>query len=138
MAYESNYAKVNAMTTCKVILAWSIMSLVWGCQSMAANDDVAARIDPPTIESRLELQRLVNEVLRTQVILAEDALTHSSVLTIERNPALGIQRPAAQGRNMDTPIQFRLMLNNSACILVDQRDGARYALKETTCVPEQL
>jgi len=105
---------------------------------MAANDDVAARIDPPTIESRLELQRLVNEVLRTQVILAEDALTHSSVLTIERNPALGIQSPAAQGRNMDTPIQFRLMLNNSACILVDQRDGVRYALKETTCVPEQL
>jgi hypothetical protein len=37
---------------------------------------------------------------------------------------------------MDPPIQFRLVANNSACILIDTRDDSRHLLENTTCVAE--
>ncbi len=107
-----------------------------GCQTLASGEDVAARITNPTDYSRAALQNTVNDVLNTDVALADDALTDSSVLTIERNPPRSMQSPPAQGRNMDTPIQFRLVLNGSDCILIDQRDNSRHLLEKTTCVAE--
>ena len=107
-----------------------------GCQTLASGEDVAARITNPTDYSRAALQNTVNVVLNTDVALADDALTDSSVLTIERNPPRSMQSPPAQGRNMDTPIQFRLVLNGSDCILIDQRDNSRYLLEKTTCAAE--
>ena len=107
-----------------------------GCQTLASGEDVAARITNPTDYSRAALQNAVNDALNTNVALADDALTGSSVLTIERNPPRSMQSPPAQGRNMDTPIQFRLVLNGSDCILIDQRDNSRYLLEKTTCAAE--
>ena len=107
-----------------------------GCQTLASGEDVAARITNPTDYSRAALQNTVNDALNTDVALADDALTDSSVLTIERNPPRSMQSPPAQGRNMDTPIQFRLVLNGSDCILIDQRDNSRYLLEKTTCAAE--
>ncbi len=107
-----------------------------GCQTLASGEDVAARITNPTDYSRAALQNAVNDALNTDVALADDALTDSSVLTIERNPPRSMQSPPAQGRNMDTPIQFRLVLNGSDCILIDQRDNSRYLLENTTCAAE--
>ena len=107
-----------------------------GCQTLASGEDVAARITSPTDYSRAALQNTVNDVLNTDVALADNALTDSSVLTIERNPPRSMQSPPAQGRNMDTPIQFRLVLNGSDCVLIDQRDNSRYMLEKTTCAAE--
>ena len=107
-----------------------------GCQTLASGEDVVARITNPTDYSRAALQNTVNDALNTDVALADDALTDSSVLTIERNPPRSMQSPPAQGRNMDTPIQFRLVLNGSDCILIDQRDNSRYLLEKTTCAAE--
>ncbi len=107
-----------------------------GCQTLASGEDVAARITNPTDHSRAALQNAVNDALNTDVALADNALTDSSVLTIERHPPRSMQSPPAQGRNMDTPIQFRLVLNGSDCILVDQRDNSRYLLENTTCAAE--
>jgi hypothetical protein len=104
-----------------------------GCQTLANSDDLAARITNPTAHSRAALQNTVNDVLMTDVALAPDALTDSSVLIIEQHPPRNMQSPPSQGRNMDTPIRFRLVLNGSDCILIDQRDNSRYVLKMTTC-----
>ena len=107
-----------------------------GCQTLANGEDVAARITNPTAHSRAALQNTVNDVLMTDVALAADALTDSSVLIIEQHPPRNMQSPPSQGRNMDTPIRFRLVLNGSDCILIDQRDNSRYALEMTTCAAE--
>jgi hypothetical protein len=58
------------------------------------------------------------------------------VLIIERSPPRSIQGLPAQGRNMDVPIQFRLVINRDECVLIDQRDRSRYTLQNTRCKPE--
>ena len=107
-----------------------------GCQTLANGDDLAARITNPTAHSRAALQNTVNDVLMTDVALAADALTDSSVLIIEQHPPRNMQSAPSQGRNLDTPIRFRLVLNGSDCILIDQRDNSRYVLEMTTCAAE--
>ena len=113
-----------------------IALVIAGCQSLVSGEDIAARITNPTDQSRAALQNTVNDVLNTDVALANGALTDSSVLTIEQHPPKNMQSQPAQGRNMDKPIQFRLVLNGSDCILVDQRDKSRYLLEKTTCAAE--
>ncbi len=107
-----------------------------GCQSLVSGEDIAARITNPTDHSRAALQNTINELLNTHVALADDALTDSSVLTIEQHPPRNMQNLPAQGRNMGTPLQFALVLNGSDCILIDQRDNLRYPLEKTTCAAE--
>lgn len=117
------------------VIAGVVLTIV-GCQTLASGADVSARITEPTDDSRAALQNAVNDALNIGVTLADDALTGSSVLIIERNPPRNMQSPPAQGRNMDTPILFRLVLNGSDCILIDQRDDSRYPLEKTTCAAE--
>jgi hypothetical protein len=107
-----------------------------GCQTLANGEDVAARITNPTAHSRAALQNTVNDVLMTDVALAADALTDSSVLIIEQHPPRNMRSPPSQGRNLDMPIRFRLVLNGSDCILIDQRDNSRYVLEMTTCAAD--
>ena len=109
------------------------LAVLAGCQTMATDDDVAARITNPSAASQAALQNAVNDALNTEVLLAAGALTTSSILVIERNPPRSMQSQAATGRNMEPPIRFHLVLNNSACILVDQRDKTRRLLENTTC-----
>ncbi len=107
-----------------------------GCQTMATGNDVPARITNPTAASQAALQNAVNNALHTEVLLAADALTSSSILTIERNPPKTLQGQLATGRNMDPPIRFDLVLNDSQCVLIDMRDDSRHTLENTTCVAE--
>lgn len=107
-----------------------------GCQTMGADFDQPARIVNATEASRDALRETVNQVLHTEVTLADDALTNSSVLTIEHTPPGTMQNPTPDGRILDMPIQFRLVINQSSCILIDQRDRSRHTLKDTECVAE--
>ena len=113
-----------------------LLLLLSACQTMSADQDQAARISAATDASRAALQETVNNAMHTNVMLADDALTDSSVLAIELNPPGTMQDPVPLGRDMGKPIQFRLVLNQSDCILIDQRDGTRHVLNDTTCVAE--
>lgn len=107
-----------------------------GCQTMADADDKAAIIVDPDDASRAALQSTIDGILNTVVTIAPDALTQSSTLVIERNPPRSLQNPNPQGRNMDTPMQFRLVKNGRDCILIDERDKSRHLLENTTCESE--
>jgi len=107
-----------------------------GCKNVAPDADQAAVIVNPDAASRAALQESVNTALHTDVALADDALTGTSVLTIERKIPQSIEGSPAQGRNMETPIQFRLVRNGSECILIDQRDLSRTVLADTVCSVE--
>lgn len=107
-----------------------------GCQTMATDQDRPARIVNPDDASRASLQTVVDDVLNTHVTLADNALTDSSFLSIERSPPRTMQDPDPEGRIMEKPIQFRLVINGSECTLIDQRDSARYVLENTACEAE--
>ena len=107
------------------------------CKNVAPDLDQAALIVDSDEESRAALQHTVNTVLRTDVALANDALTDTSILIIERKIPQSIEGSPAQGRNMEMPIQFRLVTDGTNCILVDQRDASRHVLANTRCVTEE-
>lgn len=118
------------------LIAASLALTTLGCQTFGSNVDTPARIVNPDDASRAALQDAVNTAFGTNVTLADDALTDSSLLTIERNPRPTIDNPNPQGRNMEMPFQLRLFINGTDCVLVDQRDNARYILANTSCEAE--
>jgi len=119
-----------------LVLIAAIATGVAGCRTVATEHDQAACIIHPDDASRAALQRAVNDALHTNVTLADDALTESSLLIIERSPPRSMQGSPAQGRNMDVPIQFRLVINGGDCVLIDQRDRSRHTLANSRCEPE--
>ena len=109
---------------------------ITGCKNVATDAGQPAVIVDPDDASRAALQRTVNSALSNEVLLADDALSDTSVLIIERKTPQSIEGSHAQGRNMDLPIQFRLVTDGVSCILVDQRDESRHSLEDTRCVAE--
>lgn len=99
--------------------------------------DVPARIVNPSPTSRFELTRTVMSAVNdTAIALADDALTETSSLTLERSPPRSIEGEPATGRLLDQPVRFRLVLNGANCVLINEADGRRWRLSQTECVPE--
>ncbi len=107
------------------------------CQSQAnPAADVSAVIVEPTAESRAELQRVVSGALHdVPVHLADDALTDSSLLVIERKQHRTLEGRIGGDRMTESPEQFRLVANDSRCVLIHSKTGERYQLIGTTCHP---
>jgi hypothetical protein len=105
------------------------------CSTLSAQEQPAV-IAAHTDGSRAELAEVVASAFGGQaVMLADDALTRDSVLTIERRTAPGPQGRAATGRTLEAPEQFRLVLRGTRCVLVRQADGREWELRAATCVP---
>ncbi len=118
------------------LIAASLALTALGCQTYGSNFDKPARIVNPDDASRAALADVVDTAFGTNVTLADNALTDSSVLTIERRPRSTMDNPNPLGRNMEMPFQLRLYINGTDCVLVDQRDSARYTLPNTSCEAE--
>lgn len=118
------------------LTAATIALAALGCQTVGGDYDKPARIVDNNDASRAVLQETVNAVFGTHVTLADDALTDASVLTIERSPRPTMENPNPLGRNMEMPIQLRLVINGTDCILIDQRDRSRHILANTSCEAE--
>jgi hypothetical protein len=124
------------MKILRLISIAAIWLVASGCQTVNTDYDRPARIVNPDADSRAALQAAVNEALGTEVMLADTALISSSLLPIERWPAGTMDNPVPQGRILEKPMQFRLVINGSDCTLIDQRDGSRYVLENTNCEAE--
>ena len=119
--------------------AWFAMAvlLISGCQTMNAAADVPALITAPDDASRAALRETISAIFGGRnVPLADDALTRTSLLLIERNLRGSLEAPPATGRVMEEPIRFRLVKSGDDCVLVDLRDQSRHLLPDTTCAPE--
>ena len=103
--------------------------------------ELPALISNPTPQSRAELRRVLSAALGgAPVTIADDALTHTSVLIIERAvPRDGQGRPlnSLTGRTLERPVRFHLVKAGNRCMLVREGSGGRWELTETMCVPEQ-
>ncbi len=118
------------------LIAIALGLLLAGCQTVGTGSGQPARIIDADDASRAALQEAVNTAFGTNVTIAANALTNSSVLTIERGPQPTMENPNPIGRNMEKPIQLRLIIDETDCILVDPRFNARYTLSNTTCAVE--
>ena len=119
------------------LVAGAIVALASsGCQTSVPPADNPARIVDADAASRASLQTTLNEVLKTEVLIADDALTRSSLLSVERRLPRSLQGQPAGGRILTAPIQFQLVLSNGECVLIDLRDSSRHVLQDTRCVAE--
>lgn len=124
----SNTMKKMLIPVCAVVMV--------ACKNVVPDEERSAVIVNPTDESRAALQQAVDAALNTRVLLADDALTDTSLLVIDRQVPRSIEGAPAQGRTMEMPFQFRLVTDGTNCVLVDKRDGTRHVLANTECVAE--
>ena len=93
-----------------------------------------ARISKTSSESRAELLRAVNAALHTSgVTLADDALTTSDQLIIERVPARDAKGQRLSGRDFDRPQHFVLVKSDRQCVLIHQESAQRFPLRNVDC-----
>jgi hypothetical protein len=109
---------------------------VAGCAHRVAPADVPAVLTNPTVESRAELLRVVREAMNgAPVTLADDALTGTDTLLIERAPRRDESGIRLEGRESARPDHVRLVKNGAACVLVHVESGRRWTLMSAACVP---
>ena len=109
-----------------------------GCRHLGASEDVPAILVAPSEDARAEILAALTEALgRAPIAVADDALTQTSVLVIERAaPREPPNRPLT-GRTVDASVErFELVLNDGECALVRAADGWRKPLAHARCIPE--
>ncbi|MGE5198263.1 MAG: hypothetical protein ACM3H9_01390 [Rhodospirillaceae bacterium] len=107
-----------------------------GCAQRSAQPDVPALLTNPTVQSRAELARVVSEAMNgAPVTLADDALTASDTLIVERAVRRDAQDMNLRGRETGRPEHFRLVKSGSRCVLVHVGSGRRWTLSAATCSP---
>ena len=120
--------------SCSVL---ATLILLGGCQGLNQNPDLPALIVQPDEASRAALKATLSEIFGGQEItLADDALTDSSILTLEINLHHQSDSQPALGRVVTPPFRFQLVKSENECFLVDLRDGKRHLLADTTCTAE--
>lgn len=112
----------------------SFAALLSACASSQAQPDAPAVITQPSAASRAELLAAVSSALNVaNVTLADDALTKTSTLTIERTRLRDASGRQLSGRDLDKPQLFQLVKNDTHCVLIHEGSSKRIALPKTTC-----
>lgn len=110
--------------------------LMAACAMSQAQPDTPAVITQPSAASRAELLAAVGALLEVgNVTLADDALTRSSALIIERVRSRDASGRQLSGRDFDRPQHFQLLRSGGRCVLLHQESGKRTELRETACEP---
>ena len=101
--------------------------------SAAAPTSAPAAIIDSTASSRTDIRQAVTAALGTEVLIADDALTTSSLLIIERRSRRSIDGRVGSGRVVTPPEIFQLVLDDDQCILIHRRTGEAYPLENARC-----
>jgi hypothetical protein len=111
--------------------------LAAACKTNSVHEERPALIVNPSAESRAELHRVVGDMLfDAEVTLADDALTDSSILIVERDRPRSLDNPPLSGRDLGQPERFQLVTTGKRCLLIHDSDTARHELLEAECVAE--
>lgn len=134
-------ARQRLRATAQVRIAIALC-VITACSTTPAASDVPAVIVRADTQSRAKLQSAVGQALnRSLVILAYDALTQDSSLTIEplrsRGALGGVAQGRAQGRETRMPEHFRLVKSGHRCVLIHERTGQRMELANTQCAEKR-
>lgn len=105
-----------------------------GCAGKPLPDGEPAVIINPDAASRAELHAIIQTALGSApLMLADDALTASSTLTVEPRAPRGLTAPPANGRLLGRGEEFLLLLDGSQCVLKQQSSGLRWLLLDSEC-----
>ena len=108
-----------------------------GASAAAPASDAPAAVLDSTPESRSDIQQAVSTALGRKVLIADNALTTSSLLIIERREPRTIDGRVGGGRILDSPETFELVLDDGRCVLVHRGSKATYPLGNTRCQPSR-
>jgi hypothetical protein len=126
------------LTRPKLGIVLVLLHTLFACTALSAQDDVAAVIIAPDQASRAELLQVVRQALGgAPVALADDALTRDDWFTVERARIVDSEGRRLDGRVLDPPERFRLVLSGSQCVLIREADQARFALTAARCRPKR-
>ncbi len=97
-----------------------------------------ARITNPSAQVQAELLAAITNALQNNTVtIADDALTASNVLIIERAPARDTNGRLLSGRDLGRPQHFELVKDGERCILVHPQTQQRYPLEHARCAVMQ-
>jgi hypothetical protein len=123
------------IASCLLVTTLSVAA----CHTTAHSEEHAAVLVAPSPATRAQLQAAVSEMLgNANITLADSALTDSSTLSIERARLRDPSGMRIMGRDYEKPQTFRLVLQQSKCVLVHDASGKRATLLNANCkaVPE--
>lgn len=126
------------MMRAKLVALYCAILLLVACATPAQDPqaDRPARLVEPSASSREQVQKVVEKALGVPVMLADDVLSASSRLVIERKQHRHLEQGLVMGNDLSGPgEQFILMRNGEACVLVRVADQSRWPLK-LACVVE--
>ena len=94
----------------------------------------AVLVDPDQL-TRAELQRAVQAVYYgAPILLADGALTTDSSLVLQHPRRLDAGGLRLNGRELDRPEIFDLVIAREGCVLIHRRSGQRVVLRTAHCV----
>jgi hypothetical protein len=124
-------ATAHAVRGLRGLLAFVILQ---GSMAQADSRGVPAVIVEPTDASRSEIKGVLRRALGgTAPVLADDALTTTSVLSLDNGQARDPNRLLLNGRDLSRPEIFALVRSGSHCKLVQVKTGKAWTLHHTTC-----
>ncbi len=116
---------------------WAVSGValaVVACRTVPPRRDVPAVIANPTPQSRAALAAAVSEALNgAKVTLADDALTRTDALIIEREQPRDPSGRPLDGRERGMPEHFQLVKSGDQCILIHRRTERRFPLAGVAC-----
>ena len=110
---------------------FALLAPVGVCATAAV--DAPPAIMDSTPAGSADIRQAVAAALGKNILTADDALTNSSVLIIERRVPRTMQDRVGNGRILDAPETFLLVLDGGKCVLVHRRTGDRYTLENARC-----
>jgi hypothetical protein len=121
---------------CRIAGALLSLGACW-TPPIGAPVETPAVIVEPTAESRAALAKAVSTAMNgAPVALADDALTRSSTLVIERvRPRDASGRPL-DGRDVGVPERFTLLKRGERCVLLNEGTGRELVLERTVCAAD--
>ncbi|HVF15853.1 MAG TPA: hypothetical protein VNA21_03050 [Steroidobacteraceae bacterium] len=115
------------------LLTWISIALCACALPSAGTEDAAAFVAAPSAATRAELQRSVNALLGKNVMLADDALTQSSVLVIERSAVRDPTGRRVEARETQMPDRLRLIKRGADCVLINESTQQEAILRNVAC-----
>jgi hypothetical protein len=126
---------VRSALIAATLCAPMLLATCAGAQQESTTPAVLTSADP---EVHAELAAAVAGMFGgIPVPIADDALTQSPVLVLERVPRAGPDGLLADGRKIGRPDFVRLLRVGARCVLVDDRTGQRRVLQRAQCRPQR-
>ncbi|MCJ8319184.1 MAG: hypothetical protein MJK12_06100 [Colwellia sp.] len=111
-----------------------IACAVCGCSSQAKNRALSAVITEPSEASNIELQDAIASLVgQKQILIAKDAFTQNNSLTIERMAHRAQNGQLINGRVIEKPQLFYLVIRDGQCIVKNSESNEEKILQVTKC-----